>query len=185
MKRLFDISLAIVAAPIALVLSLAAAIPIALESRASPFFRQTRLGRAERPFQILKLRTMHPGTPQTASHQVPAGAILRSGSLVRRLKIDELPQLWNVLCGDMSLVGPRPGLPTQAELTEARRTFRVFEMVPGITGISQIDGLDMSDPWMLAESDARYSADWRLHRDLSIILKTVTGAGYGDAAEVL
>lgn len=181
-KRSFDLIAALILAPMAIVACILASIPVAIEARASPFFIQRRLGRHERPFNLLKLRTMHVGTPHAASHEIGRNQILRSGAVIRRYKIDELPQLWNVIKGDMSLVGPRPGLPVQHELTAARRRFGVFEMLPGITGISQVAGIDMSAPWKLAESDARYARKWRLRDDLRLLFDTAAGRGRGDAA---
>jgi O-antigen biosynthesis protein WbqP len=179
---LVKIGLSLALAPIAFVICLFAALPIALEAQASPLFVQIRLGRDERPFRLLKLRTMRVSTPSVASHEIAAGHILVTGKLLRRLKFDELPQIWNVLNGTMSFVGPRPGLPNQSELTAARRRHGVFSMTPGITGVSQIQGFDMSLPDRLAETDKAYAAPWSLRRDLSILWATVTGKGSGDAA---
>ncbi len=182
MKRIFDVLLGLALAPIALVACVLVALPIVLESRASPLFFQTRLGVRERPFRLLKLRTMHVATPSVASHEVGANNILVTGRLLRQLKIDELPQIWNVLNGTMSFVGPRPGLPNQLDLTEARRRHDVFALVPGITGVAQIRGIDMSTPERLAEVDKTYDQPWSLARDLRILWATATGAGAGDAA---
>lgn len=181
-KRTFDLILAVALLPLGLIICLFAAIPVAIECRASPFFLQTRLGRHERRFRLLKLRTMHVATLDRASHEVGAHMILRSGRALRRLKIDELPQLWNVLTGAMSFVGPRPGLPNQIKLTDARRARGVFDLVPGITGPAQIRGINMSTPLRLAEVDSSYAQPWSLRRDLAIILATATGSGSGDAA---
>ncbi|HWW55902.1 MAG TPA: sugar transferase [Sphingopyxis sp.] len=185
MKRLFDVLLGLTLIPIAVIACLAAAIPIAIEAKASPLFFQTRLGVRERPFRLLKLRTMHVATPSLASHEVGASSILVTGRLLRRLKIDELPQIWNVLNGTMSFVGPRPGLPNQVELTEARRKQGVFDLVPGITGVAQIRGIDMSTPEKLALADKSYGQPWSLVQDLRILWATATGAGSGDAASGL
>jgi len=184
-KRLLDLLVSAAMTPFAVVVCLLVAVPIWLECRASPFFWQLRLGHKERQFKILKLRTMHPDTRQAGSHEVGQDAVLRVGRLVRGLKIDELPQLWNVLRGEMSLVGPRPGLIVQEELAEARRHYGVFDLLPGITGISQVRRIDMSTPWELAKLDATYATPWKLKTDLAILLKTVTGAGYGDAAATI
>lgn len=182
MKRLFDLMLGLALAPLASIVCLLVAVPIALESRASPLFFQRRLGRHERPFRLLKMRTMQAATPDLASHEVSTAQILASGKLLRRLKIDEIPQIWNVLNGTMSFVGPRPGLPNQLELLEARRKHGVFALRPGITGISQINGVDMSTPEKLAEMDKCYAGKWSLWRDLGILWATGTGRGSGDAA---
>jgi O-antigen biosynthesis protein WbqP len=101
------------------------------------------------------------------------------GEHLRRFKIDELPQLWNVLIGDMSLVGPRPCLPSQIELVEARRRLGVLEMRPGITGLAQVSGVDMSDPNRLAEIDARYVRTQSLLGDFGLIWATLRGQGVG------
>lgn len=183
MKRLFDIALGLALAPFALIACAMVALPIAIESRASPLFFQTRLGVGERPFRLLKLRTMHVATPSVASHHVDKDQILACGRLLRRLKIDELPQIWNVLNGSMSFIGPRPGLPNQLDLTGARRRHGVFQLVPGITGVSQIRKIDMSTPERLAEVDKTYDAPWSLTRDLRILWATFVGAGSGDAAK--
>ena len=182
MKRVFDLLLSILAVPFALPLCIIAGAAIWFECRASPFFWQSRLGRNEAPFRLLKLRTMAVDTIQAASHEVGASQILRTGRIIRKTKIDELPQLWNVLKGEMSLVGPRPGLAVQLELTAARREYDVFALEPGITGISQIAGLDMSSPWELAKLDATYAQPWSVHTDLRILVRTVLGKGSGDAA---
>ena len=181
-KRILDCGIVLLAFPLAALVCALCAIPVWIEGRANPFFLQTRLGRSERPFWLLKIRTMSAGTAQGASHEIGTSTVLRVGRIIRKLKIDELPQLWNVLTGDMSLVGPRPGLPNQLELTEARRAHGVFALRPGITGVSQVAGLDMSTPWKLAENDAHYLGSWRARRDLHILWQTIGGGGRGDAA---
>lgn len=182
-KRLFDLLVALAIAPVAIPVCLLAALPILYETGgAAPFFRQIRVGRNGVPFAILKLRTMAPGTREGASHEIGVSTLLACGRLYRRLKVDELPQLWNVLSGSMSIIGPRPHLPSQTVLHEERRKLGVLRMVPGITGVSQVAGLDMSDPVRLAESDADYMGDWSLAKDLVILWQTAMGRGSGDAA---
>lgn len=181
-KRVFDVALAATGLPIAFIICGIAAVPIWIECRGSPFFWQTRVGKDERPFKLLKLRTMAIGTKQGASHDVGQATILKTGIVLRKLKIDELPQLWNVLIGDMSLVGPRPGLPVQTDLTAARRAEQIYALLPGITGPAQIAGIDMSTPALLAKSDASYLRPWSLRHDLEILVQTVLGKGSGDAA---
>ena len=182
MKRIFDIILCLILVPVVVLACLIFVVPIAIEARASPFFVQVRLGRFERPFRLLKLRTMKVSTPSLASHHVAVDQILSTGRILRRFKIDELPQIWNVFTGAMSLIGPRPGLPNQDDLTDARRRHGVFTLRPGITGMSQVAGLDMSTPERLAETDKLYDTPWSLRRDMGIIWATATGAGSGDAA---
>jgi len=99
---------------------------------------------------------------------------------LRRTKLDELPQLWNVLKGEMSLVGPRPGLFNQEELTQAREAKGVFNVRPGITGLAQVNEIDMSTPQLLAETDAKMISTLNIKSYFQYILMTVTGKGSGD-----
>ncbi len=182
MKRAFDLFFCCLIIPVAVPVCLIASCFIYAECRAPPFFWQSRLGRNEKPFGLFKLRTMAVGTVQAASHEVGINHILKVGRFLRATKIDELPQLWNVLKGEMSLIGPRPGLPAQDALTQARRNYGVFALLPGITGVSQVAGLDMSSPQELARVDAHYLGKWSLNRDLRILVGTFMGKGSGDAA---
>lgn len=182
MKRLFDLVIAVPLAIVALPVVLLVAIAIRLESAGAPIFLQPRVGRDGRIFRLVKLRTMYADTRHVASHEVPRAAITRLGAVIRRFKIDELPQLANVLAGQMSLVGPRPCLPVQETLIAERRARGVDRLLPGITGISQVQGLDMSDPAALAASDAGYLRPWSAGFDLAILWGTVSGRGFGDAA---
>lgn len=152
-------------------------------SRSSPggaIFAQERLGRHERRFRCYKFRTMFVAAPNAGSHEVPASWVTPLGTRLRRYKIDELPQLWNVVRGDMSLVGPRPCLPSQAEVIAARRKLDVFSARPGITGRAQLAGIDMSRPELLAEADAGYISERTFVGDLRLMLKTLAGGGSGD-----
>lgn len=146
----------------------------------SPIFRQQRLGRDQNPFTLIKFRTMRVDTASVATHLANASAITPFGHFLRRTKLDELPQLWNVLKGEMSLVGPRPGLPNQLELTAAREAHGVFKARPGITGLSQVNEIDMSTPEKLAESDARMIASMSVTNYFRYIIMTVLGKGSGD-----
>ncbi|MEW9806899.1 sugar transferase [Mesorhizobium marinum] len=175
MKRLLDIALALPLGLIALPVVLAAALWVRRTSPGPAFFSQLRVGRNERPFRCLKLRTMHHGTTSLPTHEVGADAVTDAGRVLRRLKLDELPQLWNVLVGEMSLVGPRPCLPIQHELIALRRAFGVTGLRPGITGLAQLRGIDMSDPGKCAGADAEYLRARSLRTDLDILLRTVSG----------
>jgi lipopolysaccharide/colanic/teichoic acid biosynthesis glycosyltransferase len=146
----------------------------------SPIFKQERVGQNMRPFTLVKFRTMHKDTASVATHLASALSITPFGSFLRRTKLDELPQLWNVLKGDMSLVGPRPGLFEQEELTAERDKLGVFSVRPGITGLSQINEIDMSTPRQLAESDAKMIAEMSLSNYFKYIFQTVAGRGSGD-----
>lgn len=182
MKRWIDLMLAVPLAIAAVPVVLLVAIAVRIETPGSPIFLQRRVGRNGRIFPLVKLRTMYANTRHVASHEVPHAAITRVGVVIRRLKIDELPQLANVILGQMSLVGPRPCLPTQVELIDERQALGVDRLLPGITGISQVQGLDMSDPARLAASDAAYIKGWSVTADLAILWATVAGHGFGDAA---
>jgi lipopolysaccharide/colanic/teichoic acid biosynthesis glycosyltransferase len=146
----------------------------------SPLFRQERVGRYQKPFTLVKFRTMKLDTPSVASHLASATAITGFGRFLRRTKLDELPQLWNVLKGEMSLVGPRPGLFNQEDLTEERAKHKIFEAVPGITGLAQVNGIDMSHPALLAETDAKMLKGLNLKKYFQYIFMTLLGKGAGD-----
>lgn len=146
----------------------------------SPLFRQERVGQHQRPFVLVKFRTMRPETASVATHLADASAITLFGRFLRRTKLDELPQLWNVLKGDMSLVGPRPCLFNQEELIEERVKSGVFDARPGITGLAQIQGIDMSTPELLAKTDAEMLKSLNLFSYFRIIFLTFMGKGAGD-----
>ncbi len=146
----------------------------------SPLFRQERVGRFQKPFVLIKLRTMRLDTASLASHLVSRSYVTTLGAFLRRTKLDELPQLWNVLRGDMSLVGPRPGLFNQFDLTLARAKLDVYSVRPGITGLAQVMGIDMSTPDLLAEIDAKMISAMSLHNYFKYIFMTISGKGAGD-----
>ncbi len=139
----------------------------------SPIFKQERLGRNKKPFQIFKFRSMKQSTISNATHLVSEKNITKIGHVLRAAKLDELPQLWNVLKGEMSLVGPRPGLPNQVELTQAREKLGVFIVKPGMTGLSQVSGIDMSTPELLAETDARMIKEMSVSNYFKVIILTI------------
>lgn len=140
----------------------------------SPLFRQERVGRRQKPFILLKFRTMKPSTASVATHLVDASAVTELGRFLRRTKLDELPQLWNVLRGEMSLVGPRPCLPNQLELISERISRGVFAARPGMTGLAQINRIDMSTPKLLAETDQKMLHNFGARTYFSCILRTFT-----------
>jgi O-antigen biosynthesis protein WbqP len=179
MTRLFDISFAVLGllflSPLLLILwSLAW-----LDNR-SPLFKQQRVGHKQVPFVLVKFRTMRPDTASVATHLADASAITPFGRFLRCTKLDELPQLWNVLRGDMSLVGPRPCLFNQQELIVHRTALGVFSARPGITGLAQIQGIDMSTPELLAKTDAQMLASFTSLDYFRYIFLTVLGRGSGD-----
>lgn len=146
----------------------------------APLFRQTRVGRDGKPFVLIKFRTMKIDTPSVATHAVNASAVTRLGHFLRRSKLDELPQLVNVVRGEMSLVGPRPSLPSQHELIAERSARGVLKARPGITGLAQASGIDMSQPVLLAETDAEMLGSLSIANYFRYILLTLMGRGKGD-----
>ena len=177
--RFFDIVFSLLGLifgfPLLLLLAL-----IGLFDTGSPIFRQVRVGRHQKPFTLIKFRTMAVDTASVATHLASSASITRFGHFLRRTKLDELPQLWNVLKGEMSLVGPRPGLFNQQELTEERAKRHVFDVRPGITGLAQVSEIDMSTPVQLAETDQKMIECLGLKDYFRYIFLTVAGKGAGD-----
>lgn len=153
---------------------------IGLFDTGAPLFRQERVGRNKKPFILVKFRTMRVGTASVASHLAATSSVTPLGAILRRTKLDELPQLWNVLKGDMSLVGPRPGLYNQEELMLEREARGVFNVRPGITGLAQVSDIDMSTPVLLAETDQRMIRSLNIGNYFKYIFMTLAGRGAGD-----
>jgi len=153
---------------------------VGLFDTGSPIFRQVRVGRHQKPFTLVKFRTMKVNTASVATHLASSASITRFGHFLRKTKLDELPQLWNVLKGEMSLVGPRPGLFNQEELTEERAKRGVFDVRPGITGLAQVNEIDMSTPALLAETDQKMIQSLTVTDYFKYIFMTVAGKGAGD-----
>lgn len=143
-------------------------------------FAQPRIGRDGKEFICYKFRTMQQGTPQVGTHEVSVSSVTPIGKFLRKTKIDELPQIINILRNEISLIGPRPCLPVQVELIEERRSRGVLDIKPGISGLAQINHIDMSLPIRLAEWDAKYLGLRSILLDLKIALATVRGRGQGD-----
>ena len=146
----------------------------------SPIFVQTRVGKNKKPFKLVKFRTMSICTKSVASHLASTDSITKLGGFLRKTKIDELPQLINVLKGDMSLVGPRPNLFNQKELIKERDLRCVYDVLPGITGLAQIKRVDMSTPKLLAEMDKKMIETLTFGSYFKYIVMTATGSGSGD-----
>lgn len=153
---------------------------IGLFDTGSPIFTQERVGRNKKPFILVKFRTMKVDTASVASHLASTASITSFGSFLRKTKLDELPQLWNVLKGEMSLVGPRPGLFNQEELTRVRDAKNIFLVRPGITGLAQVNKIDMSTPELLARTDRKMIDTLTISNYFKYILMTVSGSGSGD-----
>lgn len=183
MLRTFDLCLSlfglVLGGPVLLVIY-----AIGLFDTGSPIFRQERVGRNQKPFTLMKFRTMRPDTASVASHLADASAITAFGAFLRRTKLDELPQLWNVLKGEMSLVGPRPCLFNQTELIRERASLAVFMARPGITGLAQVNNIDMSTPKLLAETDNLMLQTLTVTTYFKYILLTVGGKGSGDVVKL-
>ena len=147
----------------------------------SPLFIQERIGKNQKPFKLIKFRTMKVATESVASHLVDNTSITKLGKILRKTKLDELPQLVNVLKGEMSLVGPRPNLFNQEDLIKARADQGVYDVLPGITGLAQLSGVDMSTPERLAKMDKKMIDTLSLKKYFAYIIGTALGKGSGDA----
>jgi lipopolysaccharide/colanic/teichoic acid biosynthesis glycosyltransferase len=147
----------------------------------SPIFRQERVGLSKKPFRLIKFRSMKLNAPSVATHLASASLITSFGHFLRKSKLDELPQLWNVFVGDMSLVGPRPNLFNQEELIDERDSRGVYSVRPGITGLAQINRIDMSTPQLLAKTDAKMIGKQNTLEYFKYVFITVFGKGFGDS----
>lgn len=180
MIRLLDIFFALIglifSSPVLIVLVI-----IGFFESGSPIFCQKRVGQFKKEFILVKFRTMSIGTASVASHLNKSSSITRFGFFLRKTKLDELPQLWNVLIGEMSLVGPRPCLFNQHELIVERDRYGIFDVKPGITGLAQVNGIDMSTPLLLAETDKKMIDTLNISAYFRYIIMTIIGKGSGDA----
>ena len=145
---------------------------ILIEDGLPAIFVQERLGKNLKKFNIYKLRTMYRSAPNLGTHEVSSSNYLKVGSILRKLKIDELPQVINFIKGDINLIGPRPGLPSQSDLKKFRLANDIFNTTPGITGLAQVLGYDMSHPEKLAKIDCLYISNKNLKLDLIIFFAT-------------
>lgn len=182
MTRFFDVIFSlsglILLSPVLIIIFI-----IGLFDTGSPLFRQERVGKNQKPFTLIKFRTMSKDTRSVASHLANPVAITKLGRILRRTKLDELPQLWNVLIGEMSIVGPRPNLFNQDELIKERGGLNVYSVLPGITGKAQINNIDMSQPKILAKVDAEMISELTLKMYFFYIIMTAFGKGKGDAVQ--
>lgn len=153
---------------------------IGLFDTGSPIFAQERVGKGKKPFKLFKFRTMKVGAASVATHLANKSSITKFGGFLRKSKLDELPQLFNVLLGQMSLVGARPNLFNQEELILEREKRGVYNYLPGITGLAQINEVDMSTPEKLAKMDAEMYQNLDIKHYFKYIFATVSGKGQGD-----
>ena len=179
MIRIFDILISSVALLILFPFAVFLYLILYLENKL-PFFYQKRVGKNNKEFTLIKFRTMKIGTESCATHLVDNSRITKLGKILRKTKLDELPQLLNVLKGEMSLVGPRPCLPSQFELIDIRKKYNLYKYLPGITGLAQIKGIDMSNPLLLSQTDSTMMRNLNFYKYFYYILLTFLGRGSGD-----
>ena len=138
-----------------------------------PLFIQKRVGLNLKNFTLIKFRTMKMGTLSAGTHLIDSSNITRFGYFLRKFKLDELPQLLNVFVGHMSLVGPRPCLPNQKRLIVERKKRGIYKVRPGITGLAQVSGINMSRPVLLAKTDLKMIRQMNLFYYFYYIFKTI------------
>jgi O-antigen biosynthesis protein WbqP len=172
LKPVFDLAIAVPALIVLSPVMLLTALAIRLESGGPVLFRQQRVGRNSISFAIYKFRSMPVATPSIPSADGARLRVTRVGAFIRRTNIDELPQLLNILRGEMSIVGPRPGLAAQAELMAMRRDEGVDRLRPGLTGLAQINSFDGMTDREKVQWEARYARSVSFTLDLSIVLRT-------------
>lgn len=138
----------------------------------SPLIVQRRVGRHKKTFQMIKFRSMVLATPELGTHELTRACTSGWGRWIRKTKLDELPQLFNVLMGSMSLVGPRPNLHSQAQLTHLRERLGIYQMKPGITGLAQIKGITMERERYLLRLDKFFISHFSFRLYFYILMKT-------------
>lgn len=175
LKRGFDIGVSATVLVLLLPVLAALALAIRLETPGSPIFMQQRVGLHGRPFLFFKFRSMVKDAPSLGPWHTAKGdpRITRVGRFLRASSLDELPQLWNVLIGDMSLVGPRPEVPAQEALYRPEDWELRHRVRPGITGLAQVNGRSDTTPEARLRDDLEYAAHPTLEKDIDILLKTV------------
>lgn len=174
MKRCFDLTLGIVAALILLIPTLLVALLVKLTSPGPVLYWSDRVGRNNEIFRMPKFRSMRVGTPAVATHLLsnPDTYLTPIGGFLRKSSLDELPQLWSILCGDMSFVGPRPALFNQADLIKLRTEKGVHTLRPGLTGWAQVNGRDELPIPVKVEFDEAYARRQSLAFDFRILFLT-------------
>jgi O-antigen biosynthesis protein WbqP len=175
MKRTFDLVLSLCATLLLLVPILTVALAVRLTSQGPALYWSERVGRNNRLFKMPKFRSMRINTPALATHLLtrPEQYLTPIGGFLRKSSLDELPQLWSIIRGDMSIVGPRPALFNQADLIAMRTQARVHELVPGLTGWAQVNGRDELPIPQKVALDVEYLQRRSLAFDLKIVLLTV------------
>ena len=174
-KRLIDIVGSLCGIILLSPLFLIVAILIKLDSKGPVIFKQTRIGKDSKPFNIYKFRSMKVETPNLSTEEFKNASdfTTRVGKFIRKTSIDELPQLVNILKGDMSIVGPRPVIEKEVRLLELRKECKVDSILPGITGLAQINGRDHVDDYQKVKYDFEYLVKRNLVLDIKIIINTI------------
>ena len=172
-KRMGDVALAILLILIFFPLYLLLALVICLQDGEPAIFKQRRVGRNGQEFIFYKFRSMPVSTPNVESRETQKIQITPFGKFIRRTNLDELPQIYNVLRGDMSFIGPRPPICCQKELVEMRRANGALALQPGMTGWAQVNAYDGMSPEQKAAFDAEYASRFSIRIDLLILVKTV------------
>lgn len=174
-KRILDISVSLVALIVLLIPFLIISLLIKFDSKGPVFFKQVRMEKDDVPFDILKFRSMY----ETAPHQIstsqlsnPSQHVTTIGKFLRKTSLDELPQLINVIKGDMSIVGPRPLILSEKNVLNLRTRNGASKVLPGITGLAQVNGRDELPDDEKAQFDSYYAANVSLSLDFKIIMKT-------------
>jgi O-antigen biosynthesis protein WbqP len=175
-KRLFDVLLALIALVILTVPLCLVALAVKLSSKGSVLYWSKRVGKDNRIFRMPKFRSMRADTPAVATHLLtkPEQYLTPIGSFIRKTSLDELPQLWSILAGDMSFVGPRPALYNQQDLIDLRTIHNVHTLVPGLTGWAQVNGRDELTIEDKVRFDAQYLARRSMGMDIGILWITFT-----------
>ncbi|MDD0808767.1 sugar transferase [Curvibacter sp. RS43] len=175
MKRLFDLTLALIALALLLLPIALVALAVRLSSAGPALYWSDRVGRHQRIFRMPKFRSMRVGTPAVATHLLsnPDSHLTPIGSFLRRSSLDEMPQLWSILIGDMSLVGPRPALFNQQDLIALREQHGVNDLLPGLTGWAQVNGRDELAIAQKVAFDVEYLQRQSLAFDIRILWLTV------------
>ena len=186
-KRILDIVIALVALLVALIPMVVIMLAIVIDDPGKPIFKQYRVGQNGKRFKFYKFRTMKMDTPKylsTSEVEDPEQYITRLGRFLRKSSLDELPQLLNVLRGDMSLIGPRPLISDEFEIHQMRMRFGVYALRPGVTGLAQVNGRDKVSPADKVRWDVKYLENFGFKMDMKILLSTVPKVfGGKDVAE--
>jgi O-antigen biosynthesis protein WbqP len=182
-KRVLDVAAAVLALSVLALPMALVALTIVIDDPGNPFFRQYRVGRDGKRFWMYKFRTMKRSAPR----YLPAGQgvdpeqyVTRLGRFLRRSSLDELPQLWNVLRGDMSIVGPRPLIPEESEIHSLRLKLGVYALRPGITGLAQINGREKLSAADKVRWDVKYLEGFSFRTDMKILFSTAAVLFTGD-----